>query len=77
MSKYEKWKETYNKSRIHDVLLALNSDNHVREEISSKRMEICNVCPELIQITKQCKKCMCFMLIKTKVNSVYCPLGKW
>lgn len=77
MTPYEEWKERFNKSRIHDVLLALNSNNYVSEEISSKRMEICNSCPELLQVTKQCKKCMCFMLLKTKVNNVFCPLEKW
>jgi hypothetical protein len=41
------------------------------------RMEACNSCPELINFTKQCKKCGCFMTLKTKMAHASCPLGKW
>lgn len=44
---------------------------------ATKRYEICSQCPELIQPTKQCKKCMCFMVLKTKLKHAKCPLGKW
>jgi hypothetical protein len=41
------------------------------------RLDICKSCPELIQLTKQCKKCGCFMEAKTKLPHASCPLGKW
>ena len=47
------------------------------EEKSNMRFEICKSCPELIQITNQCKKCGCFMNLKTKLEKAVCPLGKW
>lgn len=47
------------------------------EELYSKRMNICLQCPELINLTKQCKKCGCFMELKTKLEEATCPLGKW
>jgi len=28
-------------------------------------------------LSKQCKKCGCFMAIKTKLQAATCPLGKW
>ena len=47
------------------------------KEISNSRMNICKSCPELIKLTKQCKKCGCFMAVKTKLTGAECPLGKW
>lgn len=46
-------------------------------EISQYRLNICLSCPELINLTKQCKKCGCFMEVKTKLDSAKCPLAKW
>jgi hypothetical protein len=47
------------------------------ESLSSERYSICQSCPELIRLTKQCKKCGCFMAAKTKLQKATCPLGKW
>lgn len=41
------------------------------------RLDICMACPELIQLTKTCKKCGCFMEPKTKLPHAACPMGKW
>lgn len=46
-------------------------------ELASKRFDICKSCPELIKITKQCKKCGCFMALKTQLQIATCPIGKW
>ncbi|NDF29521.1 MAG: hypothetical protein EB150_04830 [Nitrososphaeria archaeon] len=47
------------------------------EDLAESRYSICLQCPELFPITKQCKKCGCFMAAKTKLESAKCPLGKW
>jgi hypothetical protein len=47
------------------------------EDVSSERYSICKTCPELIKLTKQCKKCGCFMAAKTKLQKATCPIGKW
>lgn len=47
------------------------------ESLSNERYSICKSCPELIKLTKQCKKCGCFMEFKTKLNGAVCPIGKW
>jgi hypothetical protein len=47
------------------------------EQIASERYSICKECPELIKLTKQCKKCGCFMAAKTKLQKANCPIGKW
>lgn len=49
----------------------------VAVDVAEQRMEICRACPELIQVTSQCKKCGCFMAAKTKLPNASCPLGKW
>jgi len=77
-----KWKEYKAK---------LNSDNkevkpwdflnpnteYATEEESDRRYEICKSCPELLQTTKQCKQCGCFMIMKSKLNDATCPIKKW
>ena len=38
---------------------------------------ICKKCPHLRSLTKTCQKCNCFMPVKTKIQAVSCPIGKW
>jgi hypothetical protein len=40
-------------------------------------MDMCRACPELIKVTKQCKKCGCVMTAKTRLEAAKCPIGKW
>lgn len=47
------------------------------EEVAEKRFNICKGCPELIKLTHQCKKCGCFMSVKSKLQIATCPIGKW
>lgn len=49
----------------------------VGTQVREERMSICRVCPEFIELTSQCKKCGCFMNVKTKLTNASCPLGKW
>lgn len=55
----------------------MNKKKRVLDNISKERMDICKTCIHLIKTTKQCKKCGCFMNIKTKIDNAYCPIGKW
>ena len=73
-SRWQIWKESQSKSKPWDLL---NPDNHVTKILQSQRYEICLSCPELIQATKTCKLCGCFMSQKTKLKSASCPIGKW
>jgi hypothetical protein len=61
-------------ARPWDVFVAKNK---VAPEVAFERYEICKSCPELIQATKTCKKCGCFMTAKTKIAHAFCPIGKW
>jgi hypothetical protein len=49
----------------------------VPNEIAEERMSICNSCEHLFAITSQCKKCACFVKVKTKLAAVACPIKKW
>lgn len=75
MSAWEEWKQNLGDTRPWDLW-----DPTVRRASDEKtilRFEICSSCPELLKITKQCKKCGCFMALKTKLEDATCPIGKW
>ena len=56
----------------------LNPNTEYADEATSKeRYSICKGCPEFINLSKQCKKCGCFMSAKTKLAAATCPIGKW
>tara|TARA_Y100001963_G_C6462933_1_gene301015 strand:- start:148 stop:516 length:369 start_codon:yes stop_codon:yes gene_type:complete len=47
------------------------------QSIIDKRWDECSSCEYLIKATNQCKKCGCFMKVKTKISTARCPIGKW
>ena len=53
------------------------STEFASEIVQEKRYSICKACPEFIGLTTQCRKCGCFMKLKTKISLSSCPLGKW
>jgi len=75
MSKWDEWKIAAGAARPWHLLDPSKIVDS--EEISNRRFEICKACPELIKLTKQCKKCGCLMHLKTKVEAATCPIGKW
>lgn len=75
MSKWKEYKEKLGDTRPWDIINP-NSE-FVEESISKQRLDICNGCPELISLTKQCKQCGCIMPLKTKLLQATCPLSKW
>jgi hypothetical protein len=75
MSKWSEWKEAQGETRPWDLL---DPNKYVEdEELGKTRLEICKACPELVKVTKTCKKCGCFMTAKTKIQGAICPLRKW
>lgn len=49
----------------------------VPKNIQEERYKICEGCDQFINLTKQCKKCYCFMPVKTKFRDAACPMLKW
>lgn len=73
-SAWEKYKEKYGVTPL-DLLNP--KTKHTLQDEADRRYAICLACPELIQLTKQCKQCGCFMQAKTKLEAAKCPLSKW
>ena len=46
-------------------------------DVAHHRIEICNSCEFLLEITRNCKKCGCFVDVKTKLAHTSCPVKKW
>ena len=49
----------------------------VADNVYEDRMAICKECPHYFKLTGQCKKCLCFMKIKTRLATMACPIKKW
>jgi len=47
------------------------------EEVRNERLAICESCPLLFKPTFTCRRCMCFMKIKSSIASMKCPENKW
>lgn len=49
----------------------------VPDKIAESRMSICNSCEHLYKPASTCRKCGCFMTLKTKLKFASCPINKW
>ena len=47
------------------------------KDLIEYRLAICNECPFFNKISKQCRKCGCFMKLKSTLKQASCPVGKW
>jgi uncharacterized paraquat-inducible protein A len=75
MSAWKKFKEAMAaEAKPWDMLYPTR---YADDATAKKRYDICLECPELTKHTKQCKKCSCFMMLKTKLELAQCPIGKW
>ncbi len=75
LTPWQKYKKNLGDTRPWDLI---NPETEwASHELAQDRYSICQQCPELIKLTKQCKKCGCFMIAKTKLQKATCPLGKW
>jgi hypothetical protein len=75
LTPWQRYKQNLGETRPWDIVNP-NTD-WASEDVATSRFDICKACPELTPITDQCKKCGCFMKIKTKLEKASCPLGKW
>ena len=55
----------------------LNTEEQQINRNAVDRMKICLQCEHFLKMTKQCKKCGCFMIIKTRLPNSTCPIDKW
>lgn len=73
-SAWERYKE---KNGVTPLDMLNPKTKKATKELADNRFSICKACPELIPIINQCKKCGCFMELKTTLNMAKCPIGKW
>jgi len=74
-NRWQQYKEKLGDTRPWDLL---NPNTEYAEESEAvRRYDICKACPELIDLTKQCKQCGCMMALKTKLRHATCPINKW
>jgi hypothetical protein len=75
MSAWQEWKNNLGTTRPWDLIDPRTpiADDQTAED----RYGLCLGCPELMKLTKQCKKCGCFMAAKVKLKEATCPIGKW
>jgi hypothetical protein len=74
LTPWEQYKKNLGTTRPWHIL---SGELRVTEDIAATRLNICKTCPELIPITRQCKKCGCLMSLKVKLQDSVCPIGKW
>lgn len=74
-SKWQQYKEKLGDTRPWDLLNP--NTEYATEEKTNQRYGLCQMCPEFIKLTTQCKQCGCIMSIKTKLEKAVCPIGKW
>jgi hypothetical protein len=48
-----------------------------QEDLVNSRLEICRACEYFRPKTETCRKCGCFMKLKTMLEKAKCPIGKW
>lgn len=75
LSPWQRYKKNLGTTRPWDLLNP--QAPRTTDEIAYSRYNICLLCPELINATKQCKKCGCLMNLKVKLEGAECPIGKW
>lgn len=47
------------------------------EELKEYRLSICQTCPHFNKRSVRCRKCGCFMSLKTTLKQARCPVGHW
>ena len=55
----------------------INGSPRSPEELAAYRLEICKQCPAFRVLSQTCRKCGCFMKLKTQLEHAKCPVGKW
>lgn len=55
----------------------INGSPRSPEDVKAERLEICNTCEFFKHATRQCRKCGCFMDLKTRLDKASCPMKKW
>jgi len=72
-----RWEEYKEKNGVTVFDMFKENTDKASSELRDSRYLTCLSCPQLIHLTKQCKQCGCFMVLKTTLQAAKCPIGKW
>jgi hypothetical protein len=72
-----RWSEYKEKNGVTPLDMLNPATKYTTEDVAKSRIDICKTCPEFVKASSQCKKCGCFMSMKTKMEMAKCPIGKW
>jgi hypothetical protein len=65
-------------SVIRNVRSVADGNNLKISEADAKhRLDICKSCEFFDEGPQRCRKCGCFMAVKTYLKAEKCPIGKW
>lgn len=64
-------------NKMQEEAITAMGDILVSTEIEKTRIEVCNSCEHLFNLTRNCKKCGCFVDAKAKIKGQHCPINKW
>lgn len=53
------------------------SSPRASDAVIESRLKICQTCEFFKVNGSRCKKCHCFMKLKTELAHARCPIGKW
>lgn len=53
------------------------SSPRASDAVIESRLKICSECEFFKKNGARCKKCHCFMKLKTELAHARCPIGKW
>ena len=71
---YAEKNENFDLRRISDRIKSVILHD---QDIIDRRWAECQGCEHLVKPTNSCRKCGCFMKVKTRVATARCPIGKW
>jgi len=74
MSSWEEFKKKY---KVNPLTLFDSSQPRTSPEDAEKRLQTCFGCENFLKVTRQCKKCWCFMPAKVTLADAECPIDKW
>jgi hypothetical protein len=72
-----RWQQYKEKNGVTPLDMLNPKTKKAESTVKENRMSICLSCPDLIKLTNQCKRCGCFMELKTTLEQSKCPIGKW
>lgn len=62
---------------FHAAKAVVTGRGYAEKDKIDKRIQVCNGCPDLNTISRQCKVCLCFVDLKAKFDDAHCPKEKW